>query len=191
MHLKGSIKPSCKTRKRSIRRTHKCIDRTHIQKPHPAYWPAWRRNNWLFTELCPKEIRAMTADLRASQNKEMREKIRAYHAPPQYQTVDVTWGKEAESLKRCIIGSLREHVQPDQPWMTDEQASHPRPPNQRNPCGRFFENAQDSLCLQPKVRKGTKTRRAPSNQIALRQTKPASKILRQPLAQVFTEGFCP
>ena len=69
-----------------------------------------------------RERRSMTAELRASQSAKYREQLRAYHAAPKYQTVDITWGEEAESLKRCIIGSLREHVQPDQPWMTKEQA---------------------------------------------------------------------
>lgn len=75
-----------------------------------------------YRALPERERRAMTAELRASRSKERRAQLRAYHAPPQYQTVDITWGEEAESLKRCIIGALREHVQPDQPWMTREQA---------------------------------------------------------------------
>lgn len=75
-----------------------------------------------YRALPERERRAMTAELRASRSKERRAQLRAYHAPPQYQTVDITWEEEAESLKRCIIGALREHVQPDQPWMTREQA---------------------------------------------------------------------
>ncbi len=36
--------------------------------------------------------------------------------------MDITCGEEAESLKRCIVGALRERTQPDQPWMEIEQA---------------------------------------------------------------------
>lgn len=76
----------------------------------------------VYRALPERERRAMTAELRASRHKEMRAQLRAYHAPPQYQTVDITWGEEAESQKRCIIGALCKKIQPDQPWMTDEQA---------------------------------------------------------------------
>ena len=76
----------------------------------------------VYRALPERERRAMTAELRASRHKEMRAQLRAYHAPPQYQTVDITWGEETESLKRCIIGALCKKIQPDQPWMTDEQA---------------------------------------------------------------------
>ena len=91
-----------------------------VQKPivetlTPEQYMAYRA-------LPERERRAMTAELRASRQKEMRAQLRAYHAAPKYQTVDITWGEEAESLKRCIIGALCKKIQPDQPWMTDEQA---------------------------------------------------------------------
>ena len=39
---------------------------------------------------------------------------------PSYEVCDITWGEEAESLKRCIIGALCKKIQPDQPWMRKE-----------------------------------------------------------------------
>ena len=63
------------------------------------------------------ERRAMTKELRASQSEEYVERLRAYNRTPRYQTVDITWGEEAESLKRCIIGALC-----DRSWMSQEQA---------------------------------------------------------------------
>ena len=64
----------------------------------------------------------MTAELRAIRSEEYVEQLRAYNNTLRYQTVDITWGEEAESLKRCILGALRDRIQPDQPWMTKEQA---------------------------------------------------------------------
>ena len=66
--------------------------------------------------------REMTAELRASRSKEMRKRIEAFHAAQRYQTVDITWGEEAERRKDSIIGSLLRNVQPDQSWLLREQA---------------------------------------------------------------------
>ena len=69
--------------------------------------------------------REMTAELRYNQRKEFTEKLQAYHAMPKYEVRDITWGEEAESLKRCIIGALWNGKQPGQrglPWIHEEQA---------------------------------------------------------------------
>lgn len=55
--------------------------------------------------------RQMTADLRYNQRKEFTEKLRAYHAMPKYEVRDITWGEEAESMKRIIIGQLMDQVE--------------------------------------------------------------------------------
>lgn len=69
-----------------------------------------------------RERRAMTAELRDSRQKELRAQLRAYHALTQYQTVDITWGERVEKLRKLICSDLCRYVQPDQPWITDEQA---------------------------------------------------------------------
>ena len=57
----------------------------------------------------------MTAELRYKQRKEFTtEKLQAYHNAPKYKVCDITWGEETESLKRCIIGTLRNGKQPSQ-----------------------------------------------------------------------------
>lgn len=66
--------------------------------------------------------REMTAEIRASRSKEMRKRIEAFQASQRYQRVDITWGEEAERRKDSIIGSLLRHVQPDQSWLSREQA---------------------------------------------------------------------
>ena len=71
----------------------------------------------------PGEVRReMTRELRASQSEEYVGQLRAYNRTPQYQTVDITWGEEAESRKRIIIGTLFDHLHPGQPWMSQQQA---------------------------------------------------------------------
>ena len=71
----------------------------------------------------PGEVRReMTRELRASQSEEYVEQLRAYNNTLRYQTVDITWGEEAESRRGIIIGNLCSHVQPDQPWMSQKQA---------------------------------------------------------------------
>ena len=55
--------------------------------------------------------REMTAELRYNQRKEFAEKLRAYHAMPKYEVRDITWGEEAESMKRIIIGQLMDQVE--------------------------------------------------------------------------------
>ena len=55
--------------------------------------------------------REMTAELRYNQRKEFTEKLRAYHAMPKYEVRDITWGEEAETLKRCIIGRLMDQME--------------------------------------------------------------------------------
>ena len=55
--------------------------------------------------------REMTAELRYNQRKEFAEKLRAYHAMPKYEVRDITWGEEAETLKRCIIGRLMDQME--------------------------------------------------------------------------------
>ena len=79
----------------------------------------------VYKALPPNEKRAMTAELRYGHRKEFGEKLRAYHARPQYEIRDVTWGERTESRKEIIMGNLCSHVQPDrpdQPWMSEEQA---------------------------------------------------------------------
>ena len=44
--------------------------------------------------------REMTAEIRASRAQEMRKRIEAFHASQRYQTVDITWGEQAEHKKR-------------------------------------------------------------------------------------------
>lgn len=75
-----------------------------------------------YKALPPNEKSAMTAELRYRLRKEFGEKLRAYHARPQYEIRDVTWGERTESRKEIIIGNLCSHVQTDQPWMSQEQA---------------------------------------------------------------------
>ena len=72
-----------------------------------------------------KARREMTAELRYKQRREYTEKLQAYHAMPKTEVRDITWGEEAESMKRIIYGSLRRRIRPDhtdQPWMSEEQA---------------------------------------------------------------------
>ena len=69
-----------------------------------------------------RERRSMTAELREERAQEMRKRIEAFHASHRYQTVDITWGEEAERRKDSIIGSLLRDVQPDQSWLSREQA---------------------------------------------------------------------
>ena len=83
----------------------------------------------VYKALPPSEKSAMTAELRYRLRKEFGEKLRAYHARPQYEIRDVTWGERTESRKEIIMGNLCSHVQPDQPdqpWMSQEQASRIR-----------------------------------------------------------------
>ena len=71
----------------------------------------------------PGEVRReMTRELRASQSEEYVEQLRAYNRTPQYQTVDITWGEQAEKLKTGVIGALWNGEQPGQPWIYEEQA---------------------------------------------------------------------
>ena len=55
--------------------------------------------------------REMTAELRYKQRREFTEKLQAYHALPKYEVRDITWGEEAESLKRIIIGRLMDQME--------------------------------------------------------------------------------
>lgn len=43
---------------------------------------------------------------RSAPKRKKGERIHAYHDRPQYETADITWGEEAASLKRCVIGYL-------------------------------------------------------------------------------------
>lgn len=67
--------------------------------------------------------REMTADLRASRSKEMRERIKAFHAGQRYETVDITWGEQAEREKDGIIGALLMDHRTRQPLMSKELAT--------------------------------------------------------------------
>ena len=91
--------------------------------------------------------REMTAELRASRSKEMRKRIKDFHASQRYQTVDITWGEQAEHKKDAIIGSLMRHVQPDQPWLSREQATkiQERLLNEI-PGEGFLEMGKENLC---------------------------------------------
>ena len=65
-----------------------------------------------------------------------------------YEVRDVTWGKKAERLKECILGALISNdVNPDQPWMSEEQARtiQERLVNEI-PAAGFLEMGEKSLC---------------------------------------------
>ena len=64
--------------------------------------------------------REMTAEIRASRSKEMRKRIKAFQASQRYQTMDITWGEQAEQEKDGIIGAL----------MVDDNEDHPRMPEE-------------------------------------------------------------
>ena len=75
----------------------------------------------------PGEVRrGMTRKLRHSRDQEMRRRIEAYHNADTTKIVDVTWGEEAEGLKKSIFSEL---VWPhffdpewDESWIPEEQA---------------------------------------------------------------------
>lgn len=108
----------------------------------------------------PGEVRReMTRELRAGQSEEYVEQLRAYNNTLRYQTVDITWGEEAESLKRCILGALRDRIQPDQPWMTKEQALDIRERLLNEiPVEGFIENGRRRIRLRPQIRNRIKAR---------------------------------
>ena len=53
----------------------------------------------------------------------MRKRIEAYKNSFRYQPVAMTWGEQAERKKNAIIGSLMRRVQPDQSWLSRDQAT--------------------------------------------------------------------
>ena len=85
----------------------------------------------------------MTSELRASRSKEYVEQLRAYNNTLRYQTVDITWGEEAESRKGIIIGNLCSHARSARSAVdvTKAGARYSRASTQRNPGGRILENA--------------------------------------------------
>ena len=67
------------------------------------------------------------------QNLLVRKLAKDYQAfgMPSYEVRDITWGEETENLKECILGALISNdVNPDQTWMTEEQARNSRTPSQ-------------------------------------------------------------
>ena len=77
----------------------------------------------VYRALPRSERMAMTAELREERAQEMRRRIEAFQASQRYQTVDITWGEQAEREKEYILGSLLRRVQPDQSWLSREQAT--------------------------------------------------------------------
>lgn len=70
--------------------------------------------------------RAMTRELRASRDQEMRRRIEAYHKADTTEIVDVTWDEEAQEQKDSMIAELlyhkHEHNELEEPNMPEEQA---------------------------------------------------------------------
>ena len=101
----------------------------------------------VYRALPRSERMAMTAELRASRDKEMRKRIEAFHAGQRYETVDITWGEQAEHKKDAIIDSLLRHVQPDQSWSSREQSTkiQQRLLN-KIPAEGFLKMGKENLC---------------------------------------------
>ena len=101
----------------------------------------------VYRALPRSERMAMTAELREERAQEMRKRIKAFQASQRYETVDITWGEQAEHKKDAIIGSLLRHVQPDQSWLSREQAMRIRERLLNEiPAEGFLEMGKENLC---------------------------------------------
>ena len=79
-----------------------------------------------FKTLSDRERRAMTAELRASRDRDMMEKIQAHRESLTSEIVDVTWGKRTEVLKESILADLLWRVHDsdsEHPWISRDQAT--------------------------------------------------------------------